>query len=87
MAAVGWQFWRDLHHEGLQSLSVQPAWLVVAHEEDSGTALAVDLALDGFPVLALAEDGDRWETDLVAESFVRFVRALEAAAGASPRQR
>src|SRR5262249_33775999 len=28
--AVGWQFWRDLHHEGLQALSVDPGWLVTS---------------------------------------------------------
>jgi hypothetical protein len=61
----------------------QPAWLVVAFEEESGTPLAVDLALDGFPVLALEERDGRWETDLVAESFPRFVHALEAVAGAA----
>src|SRR3954447_23375944 len=34
----------------------QPAWLVVAEEEESGTPLAVDLALESLPVLALAEE-------------------------------
>jgi hypothetical protein len=60
----------------------QPAWLVVAQEEESGTPLAIDLALDGFPVLALADEDGRWEPDLAAESFPRFVRALETAAAA-----
>jgi hypothetical protein len=60
----------------------QPAWLVVAHEEESGTPLAVDLALEMFPVLALEERDGRWEPDLVAESFPRFVHALEAVAAA-----
>src|SRR5439155_13304880 len=30
LAAVGLQFWRDLHHEGLQTISLQPAWLVAS---------------------------------------------------------
>src|SRR6266542_2928068 len=61
----------------------QPAWLVIAQEEDSGTPLAVDLALEGFPVLALAEEDGRWDPDLAAESFPRFVHALHTAADAA----
>src|SRR5205823_600820 len=30
LAAVGWQFWRDVHHEGLHALSFDPAWLVAS---------------------------------------------------------
>src|SRR4051812_9379548 len=61
----------------------QAAWLVVAEEEESGTPLAVDLALEGFPVLALSEEHGRWESDLAAESFPRFVRALASTAAAA----
>jgi hypothetical protein len=30
LTAIGWQFWRDLHHEGLQALTLQPGWLVAS---------------------------------------------------------
>ena len=30
LAAVSWQFWKDLHDERLPPLTVQPAWLVAS---------------------------------------------------------
>src|SRR5579862_3549065 len=30
LAAVAWQFWRDLHHESLQSLAVKWQWLAIS---------------------------------------------------------
>jgi hypothetical protein len=60
----------------------QPAWLVVAEDEETGTPLVADLAVAGFPVLALARVRDAWEPDLAAESFAAFARALEAVATA-----
>jgi hypothetical protein len=30
LVAVGWQFWRDIHHEELQKLTLHPGWLAVS---------------------------------------------------------
>jgi uncharacterized membrane protein YbhN (UPF0104 family) len=30
LTAIGWQFWRDLHHEQLQSLTVDAGWLILS---------------------------------------------------------
>jgi hypothetical protein len=43
LVAVAWQFWRDLHHEGLLHVTVRPEWLAL-----SGLLYLLGMAFSGW---------------------------------------
>lgn len=60
----------------------KPAWIVVGSEPLREDPLVVDLGVADFPVLVVAEEGEEWVADLVAESFPKLLAALRLVEGA-----
>jgi hypothetical protein len=58
-------------------------WLVVGYEDLNGDPLFADTSVDDWPVYTAAHGEGAWEPVRIADSFSRFVEALELVRAAS----